>query len=185
MLAVSRPSLRLVTKVRSPQPLWELTRDLHHACEAHPIGASMSNATVSEQVWCDWLGALHIIHRAIDPWLPPYVQVSGELTLDLMDLLPLVPAELESPRKFISTLTSPERVCGAAYVLIGAHRRGGRVIEKNMTEAGRSLPSRHIRFFMPDESEAFVKFLRHKGQLAEAARNTFQCLLDTMDEIRG
>ena len=167
------------------QPLWELTRDLHHACEEHPVGASMSNATVSEQVWCDWLGALHVLHRAIDPWLPPYVQVAGELTLDLMDMLPLVPRDLNVPRAYAATLNTPERVCGAAYVLIGAHRRGGRVIEKRMVDANRALPSRHVRFFMPDESEAFVKFLRNKGQLAASARATFQCLLDTMDEIRG
>lgn len=165
-------------------PLWEATRDLHHACEAHPIGASMSAGTVTEQVWCDWLGALHIIHRAIDPWLPPYVQVSGELTLDLMDLLPLVPRRFEAPHRFAATLTSPERVCGAAYVLVGAHRRGGRVIEKRMAEVGRSLPSRHVKFFAPDEAEAFVKFLRHKAAIAPAARDTFQCLLDVMDEIK-
>ena len=166
-------------------PLWEATRGLHHACEAHPIGQSMSNATVSEQVWCDWLGALHVLHRTIDPWLPPYVQVAGELTLDLMDMLPLTPRELVTPSKFATTLNTPERVCGAAYVLIGAHRRGGRVIEKRMLEAGRTLPGRHIRFFMPDESEAFVKFLRNKDQIASAARDTFRCLLDTMDEIQS
>ena len=167
------------------QPLWEQTRDLHHACEQHPIGASMSDGTVSEQVWCDWLGALHVLHRTIDPWLPPYVQVTGELTLDLMDMLPLKPRDLQTPKTYAATLNTPERVCGAAYVLIGAHRRGGRVIEKRMIEMGRDLPSRHVRFFLPDESEAFVKHLRLKGQLADAARGTFQCLLNTMDEIRG
>jgi len=166
-------------------PLWDATRDLHHACEEHPVGASMSAGTVSEQVWCDWLGALHVVHRTIDPWLPPYVQVSGELTIDLMDLLPLVPRRTEAPYSFAATLTSPERICGAAYVLVGAHRRGGRVIEKRMAEAGRSLPSRHVKFFMPDEAEAFVKFLRTKGAIGPAARDTFQCLLDVMDEIQG
>lgn len=144
----------------------------------------MSSATVSEQVWCDWLGALHVLHRAIDPWLPPYVQVTGELTLDLMDMLPLAPGELTAPVAFAATLNTPERVCGAAYVLVGAHRRGGRVIEKRMADAGRTLPGRHVRFFMPDESEAFVKFLRDKGHLANSARETFQCLVDTMDQIK-
>jgi hypothetical protein len=23
------------------KPLWEITRDLHHACEEHPVGAAM------------------------------------------------------------------------------------------------------------------------------------------------
>lgn len=167
------------------QSLWELTRDLHHACEEHPVGASMVNATVSDQVWCDWLGALHTLHQAIDPWLPPYVQVAGELTLDLMSMLPLTPRKLLTPRAHAATLNTPERVCGAAYVLIGAHRRGGRVIEKRMISANRVLPSRHIQFFMPEESEAFVKFLRNKAQLTDSARATFQCLLDTMSEIKG
>lgn len=165
------------------KPLYESTRDLHHACEAHPLGQTMSNATVSDQDWCDWLGVLHTIHVAIDPWVPPYVQVAGELTLDLVDMLPLVPTPVQAAQKFAATLTTPERIGGAAYVLVGAHRRGGRVMEKRFAEAGRVLPKRHVRFHNPTEAEAFVQALRLKGALTDAARETFQCLLDSMEEI--
>jgi hypothetical protein len=166
------------------QPLYEATRDLHHACEAHPIGATMSAGTVSEQVWCDWLEALRVIHKAIDEWVPPYVQVAGELTLDLVDMLPLQPRELLAPHVLAATLTTPERACGAAYVLVGAHRRGGQMMERTFAKAGRTLPNRHVKFQDPAAAEAFVKALRLKGFLTDAARDTFQCLLDTMDEIR-
>jgi hypothetical protein len=166
------------------QPLWESTRDLHHACEQHPIGASMSAGTVSDQVWCDWLGALDTIHSEIDLWIPPYVQVSGELTLDLMDMLPLRPRSTLAADCFAASLVDVERVCGAAYVLIGAHRRGGQMMERSFAKAGRTLPNRHVRFHDPAVAEAFVKQLRLKGVLANASRETFQCLLDVMDEIQ-
>jgi hypothetical protein len=170
--------------MRREQPLWESTRDLHHACEAHPIGATMSAGTVSEQVWCDWLEALRVVHKAIDEWVPPYVQVAGELTLDLVDMLPLTPRLLLAPHVFAATLDTPERAAGAAYVLVGAHRRGGQMMERSFANAGRTLPNRHVRFQDPAAAEAFVKALRLKGFLTDAARDTFQCLLDTMDEIQ-
>jgi len=165
------------------QPLWESTRDLHHACEAHPIGSTMSAGTVSDQVWCDWLNAMRIVHVAIDKWVPPYVQVAGELTLDLVDMLPLTPRPVLAPHALAASLTTPERACGAAYVLVGAHRRGGQMMERTFAKTGRTLPNRHVKFHDPAAAEAFVKTLRLKGVLTEAARDTFQCLLDTMDEI--
>ena len=165
--------------------LYDLTRDLHHACEAHPLGQAMANATISAQQWLDWLGALRLIHERLDPHLPPYAQVAGELTLDMIDMLPLVPRQNQSAQDFARSLDTPERIGAAAYVLIGAHRRGGRVIEKRLAEAGRALPCRHVRFFAPDHAEAMVKSLRDKALLATAARQTFAALLDIMEEIHG
>ncbi len=166
-------------------PLWEATRDLHHACEAHPLGQRMVGATIGAQDWCDWLDALRVLHGAIDPHLPPYAQVAGELTLDLVGMLPMIPQPVDAAQAFAHRLHTPERIGGAAYVLIGAHRRGGRVTEARFREAGRTLPMRHVRFFAPDQAEALVKSLRDMGQLASAARATFQCLLDVMDEIEA
>jgi hypothetical protein len=165
--------------------LFFATRHLHHACEAHPLGQAMVTATITPQHWCDWLGALRVLHEAIDPNLPPYAQVSGELTLDMVDMLPMIPRPVPSAIRFARTLTTPERIGGAAYVLVGAHRRGGRVTEKRFRDAGLDLPCRHVRFFAADEAEALVKWLRDKEQLAGAARDTFACLLACMDEITG
>ena len=168
-----------------PTTLFDATRHLHHACEEHSLGQAMIQATVTSQQWCDWLGALRLIHGKIDPHLPPYAQVSGELVLDLIDMLPMAPRPLNAAIGFAETLTTPERIGGAAYVLVGAHRRGGRVTEKKFIEAGRSLPTRHVHFFAAAEAEALVKWLREKEELADAATATFQCLLDCMDEIKG
>ena len=167
------------------QPLWESTRDLHHACEQHPVGAAMSAGTVSEQVWCDWLGALHVLHRAIDPWVPTPAQVAGNLTLDLLEMLPLVPRPIAAARAYAATLDCVQAVAGAAYVLVGAHRRGGQMMERTFAKVGRTLPNRHVKFADPAGAEAFVKELRLRGDLAAPARQTFRCLLDTMDEIAG
>jgi hypothetical protein len=165
--------------------LYENTRHLHHACEQHPVGQAMVNATITPQMWCDWLGALRVLHTAIDPHLPPYAQVSGELTLDLIDLLPLVPHPVPPARRFARQLVTPDIIGGAAYVLVGAHRRGGRVTEKRFKEAGLALPTRHVRFFAADEAEAMVKWLRDKTELTQAACATFECLLECMDHMVG
>ena len=172
-----------MSSVKTMGPLFEATRHMHHACEKHPLGQSMINATITSQQWCDWLGALRLIHEKIDPHLPPYAQVSGELTLDLIDMLPRVPRPVAAAHAFADTLTTPDRIGGAAYVLVGAHRRGGRVTEKKFLDAGRSLPTRHVHFFAAAEAESLVRWLREKEELADAAVATFQCLLDCMDEI--
>ena len=166
-------------------PLYEATRDLHHACEAHPLGQRMVAATIDAQDWCDWLNALRVLHSAIDPHLPPYAQVAGELTLDLVEMLPMIPSPVDAAQRFAHTLHTPERIGGAAYVLVGAHRRGGRVTEKRFKDAGLTLPTRHVRLFAADPAEALVKSLRDMSQLAQAARATFQCLLDVMEEIEA
>jgi len=169
--------------IKREQPLWESTRDLHHACEEHPLGQTMFKATVTDQDWCDWLGVFHVLHMAIDPWVPPHVQVTGALTLDLIEMLPLTPTPVEAAKRFAATLDTAEKIGGAAYVLIGAHRRGGQVMERRFAEAGRTLPLRHVRFHDPATAELFVKELRLRGELADTARATFQCLLDAMEEI--
>lgn len=163
--------------------LYESTRDLHHACEMHPLGQAMVNATITPQQWADWLEALRTIHTALDPHLPPYAQVAGELTLDLVDMLPVTPNPSIKAQDFATTLTTPERIGGAAYVLVGAHRRGGRVTEKRFREAGLGLPTRHVRFFSGDHAEALIQWLRSKEQLLRASQATFIALIDVMEEI--
>jgi hypothetical protein len=163
--------------------LFNATKELHHACELHPLGQAMVDGTVTAQQWADWLGALHVLHSALDPHLPPYAQVSGELTMDLMDMLPIVPNSVFAAHDFARTLTSPANIGGAAYVLVGAHRRGGRVIEKCLQKAGLALPMRHVRFFAADDAEALLRWLRNKDQLIKPAQATFIAILDVMEEI--
>jgi len=37
--------------------LYDATKDLHHACEAHALGGRMSKGNVTPQEWADWLAA--------------------------------------------------------------------------------------------------------------------------------
>jgi hypothetical protein len=166
--------------------LYEATRHLHHACEQHPVGQRMVNATISDQEWCDWIGALRTLHIRLDAALPPYAHVTGHLNLDLVELLPLGPHISRAAHAFAMThLSHPVACMGAAYVLIGAHRRGGRVTEKKFRDAGRTLPCHHVRFFAADAAENLVKSLRDKVQLTPYATATFATLLAVMDEIEA
>ena len=52
------------------RPLWEATRDQHHACEEHLVGAAMASGKPPMDWYSDWLYAIHRIHHKIDPTLP-------------------------------------------------------------------------------------------------------------------
>lgn len=165
------------------ETLYQATRHLHHACEEHTIGQAMINCTISPQEWADWLYALKIIHDRIDPELPVYAQVSGELTMDLLELLPIIPNRSIAAENFAQSLTSTAEIGGAAYVLVGAHRRGGQITKRKFKEAGLDLPTNHVNFTDPENAERLVKSLRPRLELSEHAIKTFETLLKVMDEI--
>jgi hypothetical protein len=77
------------------------------------------------------------------------------------------------------------RIGGAAYVLIGAHKRGGRLTEKRFSDAGRALPIRHVRFDDEPAVEAFVRELRDRDELLPGAAACFDALLAVMREIEA
>jgi hypothetical protein len=166
-------------------PLWEATRDLHHKAEGHPLAKRMVDGSITAQDWCDWLHAHWVIQQAIDPHLPAHVRRTDALAQDLLELLPVFPALSPAASGFARSLTDPVSIFGTAYLLIGAHRRGGRVIEKAMQDHGVSLPANHIKFDQPQEAELFVKRLRDIPHIADGARRAFQALFDVMEEIEG
>jgi len=159
--------------------LYDDTRDLHHACEAHPVGQRMSTGAITSQEWADWLWAFRKIHEVIDKHHPVSFARVPSLTFDLHELPDARPSEAAT--SFSEGLTLPEQIEGASYVLHGAHRRGGRVLEKTMESAG--LPTSHVRYADGAAVEALIKGYRNRADLAEAARDTFACLLKVMDEI--
>jgi hypothetical protein len=161
--------------------LFEATRDLHHACEAHVVGQRMSAGTVTPQEWADWLAAFRAIHAVIDPHLPSHMDRLPALDADLADLP--APRKGRAAADLAETLTTPEAREAAAYVLHGAHRRGGRVLKSIMDDRG--LPSRHVAYAQAAEVEAFVKAMRNRAELADAARAVFAGLLAVMDEIEA
>jgi len=164
-------------------PLWQATRDLHHQAEAHPLARAMIAGTITPQAWADWLQAHLTIQLALDPHLPPAVRRADALAMDLLTLLPIEARPSPAAADFAATLTDTVSIFGAAYLTIGAHRRGGRVIEKALRAAGRDLPSQHTVFQDGPAAEAFVKQLREIPALAPGARRAFASLTAVMDEI--
>lgn len=169
-----------------PGGLYAATRELHHACEAHPVGQRMSAGTVTPQEWANWLAAFRAIHGAIDPYLPLHLARVALLDADLMamrvahDVLARMPL---AALRFAESLDSESARLGAGYVLHGAHRRGGAVLAKTM--AGLRYSTGHVFYPLPSEAEAFVKQLRERADLVEPATETFRALLAVMDEIKA
>ena len=161
--------------------LYAATRDLHHACEAHPVGQRMSAGTITSQEWADWLEAFRVIHLAVDSILPAHMAREALLRADLA----LLPRPMSSPAAWFhaASLTTQAQREGAAYVTHGAHRRGGQVLARTMGAAG--LPTAHVAYPLPAAAEEFVKGCRERMDLAEPAIATFRALLAVMDEIEA
>ena len=158
--------------------LFEATRDLHHACEAHAIGQAMITGALTPQDWADWLWALRALHMIVDISLPASMARDTSLSADL--------ASLPSARASAAALTFAASLvggdtCGAAYVLHGAHRSGGRVLAPKMAKRG--LPTAHTCYLHPDHAQAWLAKARARADWAPQARDTFTCLLRVMDEI--
>lgn len=157
--------------------LYEATKDLHHACEQHSIGARMSKGDVSLQEWADWLWAFRCLHSVVDAALPPHMTRDGLLTADLSVLPPARPSA--AALIFAASLVGRD-VTGAAYVLHGAHRSGGRVMAPILTKRG--LPCAHVAYRDPQAAQEWVKQARGAADI-DLARDTFACLLAVMSEI--
>lgn len=164
--------------------LYEATKELHHSAEEHPLAKAMMNGSISQQEWCDWVYSMWVIHTALDPFVPECARRAPELTRDLWQMLPIEPRQLTKAKEFAATLNNPVIIGGAAYIFIGAHRRGGRVIKKAMEDAGRTdLPNNHVIFSDSQASELFVRELRNYPELAPGAKLAFSATISIMDEI--
>ena len=166
--------------------LYAATRELHHACEAHPVGQLMSSGRLGPQMWSDWLAGFRAIHRAIDPHLPFHLARVALLDADIEAMWAVHGVDPREPLaavRFARILKSESARMGAGYVLHGAHRRGGAVLAKTM--AGLRYSTGHVIYPLSSEAEAFVKGLRERADLAEPATETFRALLAVMDEIHG
>jgi heme oxygenase len=158
--------------------LYAATKDLHHACEQHPVGQRMADGTVTRHEWADWLAAFRVLHGAIDMTLPAHMSRDLVLAADL-SVLP-EPSPSDAARRFAISLLGRE-VVGAAYVLHGAHRSGGRVMAPKMAKRG--FPTLHTCYRDPEAVKVWVDGVRDRGDMVQQARDTFGCLLAVMDEI--
>lgn len=158
--------------------LYDATKDLHHTCEAHPVGGRMSKGNVSRQEWADWLWAFRCLHSVVDLQLPDHMSRDAVLTCDLSILPSARPSA--AALTFAASLVGRD-VTGAAYVLHGAHRSGGRVMAPILSKRG--LPSAHITYRDPEAVQEWVRQARGAADSVDLARATFECLLSVMDEI--
>lgn len=155
-----------------------LTRDLHHACEAHPLGQRMVDGAITPQEWADWLWAMRVLHLVVDGAVPPHMARDAALAADLALLPGARPSR--AALSFAACLVG-QPAGGAAYVLHGAHRSGGRVLAPKMAKRG--LPTAHTCYWSPDAAQKWLAEARGQSAWADQARLTFDCLLSVMDEI--
>jgi hypothetical protein len=158
--------------------LYEATKDLHHACEQHETGQRMANGAATPQEWADWLWAFRVLHSVVDAALPDHMARDALLSADLFALPPANPSG--AALTFAASLVGQDTT-GAAYVLHGAHRSGGRVMAPKMAKRG--FPTLHTCYRDPEAVKAWIDSVRSLDDAAPLARDTFGCLLAVMDEI--
>jgi heme oxygenase len=160
------------------RPLWEATRDLHHACEQHPVGAAMASGSPPMQWYSDWLYAIHRIHHAIDHTLPELLHRCERLERDIV-ATGIVSSPVSAACSYAEGLKTDDQIAGAAYVLTGAHLMGGEIMRRRLE----GYPTAHLEWTDRPAAIAELKFFRERPELAEEARACFSALLSIMGEI--
>lgn len=161
-------------------PLWEATRDMHHACEAHAVGAAMATGNPPRQWYAAWLKALHQIHGALDASLPEALRRVDLLALDLEDMgLPIEP--LEAATDYAAQLTNVAALAGAGYVLTGAHLMGGEIMRRRLVD----FPTQHLTWGDRKLALLDLQVMRAREGIAPDALACFAALLAVMDEIEA
>ena len=162
--------------------LREKTVELHHLAERHPLSTAMLHATVTPQQWADWLGALFLIHYAMDDFLPDSMARAYQIAEDLAELK-VQPRFNHSAMRFIKKMTTYERASGAGYVFNGSHLMGGIMIARNNKHR---LPVKHLEFetwlHRQQAMNDWAPF-REKTELEEQVYSAFQAAISIMDEI--
>jgi len=163
----------------TPGLLWTATRDLHHACEAHPVGAAMASGKPPAVWYADWLQALHQLHVVVDSVLPLELGRIDRLDADLVASGAVATRSIAAD-KYTYTLNNELSLEGAAYVLTGAHLMGGELMRRRLE----GYPTSHLEWDDRKVGLAWLKPVRERADLAQAARDCFAALLSIMDEIQ-
>jgi hypothetical protein len=160
-------------------PLWEYTRDLHHACEEHVVGAAMATGKPPMEWYLDWVHALEQIHQVVDADMPDLLWRADRLGEDTQSI-EVEPLDLQATIDYVQRLLIDSNArAGAAYVLTGAHLMGGEIMRRRL----QGYPTKHLEW---DDRKAAIeelKKLREADGIADAARDCFHALLKIMDEI--
>lgn len=158
--------------------LKDATKSQHHSAERHPVGAAMADGSICKEWWADWLGALFIIHSAIDPHLPAPMRRTRQIAADLaaLDVQPHLSREA---LRFVDGMTDAKREA-ATYVFTGAHLMGGAITAKTV---GERLPTEHLKWENRKEVVQLWKPLRDRADLTEESRGAFDAVLAICEEI--
>jgi len=171
---------KLRYKAYQDMTLHSLTRDLHHVCEDHKVGASMSRGDIGEQWWADWLECLKLIHEVIDQKATDNLKCYDAIVQDIK-YSSKVPRRNHAAEQLAKELKENDDLVDAAqYVITGAHLMGGAVMKKAI---GDRLPKNHLA---KSNREAIVNDwlpYRDRVDLGEEARHVFRSLIKIMDEI--
>jgi len=164
-------------------PLRVATLPLHHAAEAHPVGASMADGTMPAVWWVDWLSALHEIHMALDPHLDPALHRVAALEQDIAAMNRDGFTAHASPAAIAFTdelVRGVQSYGGGAYVFTGAHLMGGAITERAI---GHRLPCAHLRWLDRAAALAAWQPYRSDASLAPSAIAAFGCVGSILSEI--
>ena len=161
-------------------PLWEATRDMHHACEAHAVGAAMASGNPPRQWYAAWLTALHQIHGALDASLPEPLRRVDLLALD-MAAMGLPTAPLKAAADYAAQLGNEAALAGAGYVLTGAHLMGGEIMRRRLE----GFPTQHLTWRDRKLALVDLQAMRARKGIAPDALACFAALLAVMDEIEA
>lgn len=158
--------------------LWEATRDLHHACEQHPVGGVMAVGKPPLIWYRAWLQVLLQLHQVVDQHLPTTVHRVERIQRDIASLGINVPP-VHAAAEYAATLTNVAAITGAAYVLTGAHLMGGEIMRRRLE----GYPTEHLLWDSRPEALKCLAELRESPDVTQPARDCFKALLDSMDEI--
>ena len=163
------------------KPLWEYTRDLHHACEAHDVGGAMSTGKPPRIWYTAWLMALYQIHAAIDAsCTDPVITRAKEVMQDFVSMNTEMYA-LQAAYDYVAQLDNQKKIDGAIYVLTGAHLMGGEIMRRRLE----GFPTKHLEWTDRKKAIAILQNYRTRDDIGEEARDCFKALLNIMDEIKN
>lgn len=160
------------------KPLWEETRELHHACEQHRVGGAMATGKPPVVWYAAWLQALYQIHSIIDSHMPDQLNRTDRLIEDITSMKHELP-KLEAAKVYTLSLTDEKKIAGAAYVLTGAHLMGGEIMRRRLE----GFPTKHLEWDDRKEAISILQQYRTRGDIGEEAKDCFKALLAVMDEI--
>ena len=160
------------------KPLWEETRELHHACEQHAVGGAMATGKPPHIWYGAWLVALLQIHSIIDEHMPDCLNRTDRLINDINNMHLELP-KLNAAIVYTRSLTDEKRIAGAAYVLTGAHLMGGEIMRRRLE----GFPTKHLEWDDRKEAIAILQQYRTRDDIGEEAKDCFRALLKIMDEI--